>query len=369
MKNFGIYVHIPFCVAKCHYCNFVSKCACEEDICKYVNFLCNEIEEKASIFKNRGVTSIYIGGGTPSFINSKYILKIIETIKNNYNILQGAEITIECNPCSTTKEKLEDYKNAGVNRLSFGVQSLNNKELEIIGRKHTQERAKQAILEAKDVGFENISADLLIGIPQQTNESLLNNIQELANLGVKHISAYMLILEEGTFLYKQVKENMLVCASEDESVNMYNDAYRLLQKLGYERYEISNFSKIGYESKHNVNYWEMGEYVGFGVSAHSFYDGKRIANANTFNAYFKGAQEVELLSNKEIIEETIMLGLRQEKGVCINKLYEQGCDILKEKYEQIDILLKNNLIKIENNHIKVMQDKFGLTSAIILELI
>ena len=369
MENFGIYVHIPFCVAKCHYCNFVSKYACEDEIDGYITFLCKEIEEKASIFKNKLATSIYIGGGTPSFIDSKYIIQIIETIRKNYNVLQSAEITIECNPCSTTKQKLKDYKNAGVNRISFGVQSLCNKELEIIGRKHTPIQAKQAILNAKEVGFENISADLLIGVPAQTNETLLNNIKELAQLGVNHISAYMLILEEGTKLYNQVSKNMLLCATEDESVNMYNNAYSLLKNLGYERYEISNFAKKCYESKHNINYWEMGEYIGFGVSAHSYYNGKRIANANTFESYFKGVQEVEVLTSEEKIEEIIMLGLRQEKGVSIHKLYEQGYDILKEKYEQINMLLENRLIEVEDNFIKVMPDKFGLTSAIILELI
>ena len=369
MENFGIYVHIPFCVAKCNYCNFASKYASNEEIDRYIAFLCKEIKQKSSILKNKLATSIYIGGGTPSFVDSKHIVRIIEIIRNNYNVLQGAEITIECNPCSTTKQKLQDYKNAGINRISFGVQSLNDNELEIIGRKHTAKMAKEAILEAKEVGYENISADLLIGIPEQTNESLLNNIQQLINLGVKHISAYMLILEEGTQLYNQVSKNMLLCASEDESVNMYNNAYSLLKNLGYERYEISNFAKKGYESKHNVNYWELGEYIGFGVSAHSFYNGKRIANSNTFNGYYKGIQDVELLSNEETIEEIIMLGLRQEKGVSISKLYEYGYDILKKRYEQIDILIKNNLIKIENDYIKIMPDKFGLTSAIILELI
>ena len=229
MESLGIYVHIPFFVEKCNYCNFVSKYANEEEIKRYINFLCKEIEEKANSFKNKEVSSIYIGGGTPSYVNSKYIEKIMKIIQNNYKVKIDAEITIECNPCSTTKEKLQDYKKIGINRISFGVQSLNNDELKTIGRKHSSQEAINVILLAKEVGFENISSDLFIGIPEQTKKSLMNNINNLSNIGVTHISAYMLILEEGTTLCAQVNENMIIFDIGNEKAERDYPYYHILE--------------------------------------------------------------------------------------------------------------------------------------------
>lgn len=395
-KNFGIYVHIPFCVAKCSYCSFVSKCASEEEISLYINFLCDEIKHMAIFYENKKISSIYIGGGTPSFIHEKYIEQILITVYNNYNVLKNVEISIECNPCSTTYDKLIAYKRFGINRISFGVQSLNDDELQILGRKHTKKRALEAIKNAKEVGFKNISADVMIGIPNHTEQSLQETMEELTKLNLTHISAYMLIQEEGTPLCTKIQNGEISVASDDACVDMYNMVVEELKKRGYNRYEISNFAKSGYECKHNQNYWEMGEYVGFGLASHSFVNGVRFSNEEDFDLYYKKVDTLkngiikvknsekilkngqfllkfyknyEILSNKEQIEELIMLGLRTKNGISICKLKELGYDILEEKKQAINLLESSKLIKVQDNHIKITDPNFGLCSAIVLELI
>ena len=383
MKNISIYVHIPFCMSKCSYCSFVSKCANEKEIKKYFNMLNVQILAESGLFKNKIITSIYFGGGTPSFVDSKYIAEVLKTINQYYNVSENAEITIECNPCSTTIEKLKNYKKFGINRISFGIQSLSDKCLKIIGRKHNKKMAIQAIKNAKNVGFLNISCDLLIGIPYQTTSILLNNIANLAKLGINHISAYMLMLEEGTKLYEQVVINhSLTIADDDECVNMYNKAYSFLTKLGYKRYEISNFALTGYECKHNINYWDMGEYVGFGLSAHSYYNGIRISRFYNFDDYYNYVREKyilrikpnklpeqELLTNQQKIEECLMLGLRQTKGVNIKILNNLGYNLIEVKKNTIKMLISKNIIDCNDNYLYITSNNFGATNQIILDLL
>lgn len=409
-KNFGIYVHIPFCVSKCEYCSFVSVCAVNNDVQKYINFLCKEIELKSGLYKNRKVTSIYFGGGTPSVIDAEHIKRVINIINEKFNVNKQAEISIECNPCSITKEKLEMYKMAGVNRISFGVQSMNDNLLNILGRKHTSAMAENSIKMAKGVGFTNISADLMIGILNQTKEDLIIGAKKLAHI-VTHISAYMLMLEEGTPLCQKVKKGELKVANDDECVAMYDALVKELKKLGFNRYEISNFAKQNFECKHNVNYWDMGEYVGFGLASHSFIGGARFSNFERFENYYNAIQILEnklqneqnvinllknskkiiknnekmisnnsfLLNNiyltyeqlakQELIEETIMLGLRQQKGVNINVLKKLGYDILNEKKDVLKKLSNQNILEIKNEFIKLNENSFGVCNAVVLELI
>lgn len=396
-NNFGIYVHIPFCVSKCNYCSFVSKNASCQEIQKYIDFLCDEIEIKSKLYKDKVVSSIYFGGGTPSFINDNFIKKIMVVIKSNYVIKNDAEISIECNPCSTTLKKLKTYKEVGINRISFGVQSMNDKLLKIIGRKHSSKMVIDAITTAKEVGFKNISCDLMIGIPNQTKEDLIESFNILQKQDIMHISAYMLMLEEGTKLYDDVKSGKLKVASDDDCVEMYNELEKSLKQYEFNRYEISNFSKKNFECKHNINYWDMGEYLGFGVSAHSFVKSVRFANFNDFDGYYKSinflknninllknneknANNVEFynknayfsyesLSKEQIIEETIMLGLRQEKGVSVKKLNNLGYDILTKKKDILLNLKNNNILNIGDDYIKINSDYFGVCNLVILELL
>ena len=395
--NFGIYVHIPFCVSKCNYCSFVSKNASCQEIQKYIDFLCDEIELNAKLYKDKVVSSIYFGGGTPSYIDDNFIKKIMCVIKLNYNLKIDAEISIECNPCSTTIEKLKTYKEIGINRISFGVQSMNDNLLKIIGRKHTSSMVIDAINMAKNVGFYNISCDLMIGIPNQTKNDLISSFYELNKLDIMHISAYMLMLEEGTKLYNDVNSGKLNVASDDECVEMYDELVKILNRYKFNRYEISNFSKKDFECKHNINYWDMGEYFGFGISAHSFINGVRFSNFSNFDEYYKSIDFIknninllknddisiknahffnqnayfsyECLTKEQIIEETIMLGLRQKKGVSIKKLNNLGYDILTKKKEVLLNLTNNNIINIIDDYIKINKDYFGVCNQVILELI
>ena len=368
--NFGIYVHIPFCISKCNYCSFISfKCELQ-NIQKYIDFLCKEIIENAYLAKDKVVKNIYFGGGTPSCIKDCYINQILTCIKQNYVVDNNAEITIECNPCTIDTEKLKNYLEFGINRISFGVQSLNNNQLKILGRRHTREVAISAIKMAKDAGFKNISADVMIGIPKQTKQDILATAKELVDLGITHISTYMLMLEQGTPLYNMVQNNTLKVADDDECVFMYNCLYEFLKQNGYVRYEISNYALAGLECKNNINYWEMGEYLGFGVSAHSFMAVERFSNGNNLEDYYKRqGKHSEKLTGLEIIEETIMLGLRQAKGISLSNLKTLGYDLLEIKKKEIDELLKNNIITINGDSLSINEEHFGVCSAVILQLI
>ena len=379
----SLYVHIPFCMSKCSYCSFISRCATKDEIEEYFKFLNVQIIAESAIVKDKTVATIYFGGGTPSFVDEKYIVQTMNTLRQYYKIDKDAEITIECNPCSVTVNKLKAYKRVGVNRISFGVQSLNDDSLKIIGRKHNRLMALDAIKTAQKVGFVNISADLLIGIPNQTQNMLIKDIKTLSNLGIKHISAYMLMLEKGTKLYEQVLINhTLNVANDEECVNMYNCAYSLLKQLNFKRYEISNFAISGYESKHNINYWDMGEYLGFGVAAHSYINGYRIEGFNRFDDYYKFVREKyilrmcpsimtksEKLSNEQKIEEYIMLSLRQTKGINLYTLKDLGYDLINEKSDVIKTLKEHQIIDYNKDNLYSTESNFGASNQIILELL
>ncbi len=364
-----IYIHIPFCDSKCFYCNFCSSVYSKNIRKKYFKKLIEEINLNKN--KNINISSIYIGGGTPSSIDEKYIKIIIEELYKSFNILKNAEITIEANPCSISKNKLLIYKNCGINRISFGVQSLNNKCLKIIGRKHTKKQAINAIKLAKKYGFNNINADVLIGIPNQNYLILKNTIKNLIKLKIPHISCYMLINEKGTKLTNLIENKKIKIVSEDKCVIYYNKIFKYLKKHTYCRYEISNFSKIGFECKHNIGYWQLKEYYGFGLSAHSFVDGYRYSNTCNMQEYLNSdiIYNKEKISQLEKVEEIIMLSLRTMYGLDIIALKNLGYDILKDKKKDIEFLLKNNFIIIKDNHIKICEDKFGVTNQIILNLL
>lgn len=297
MKELGIYVHIPFCAKKCLYCDFVSYENKKELIEKYVDALNIEIS-KCELPVNINlseyeVSTIYIGGGTPSFINSKYIGKILENIKNKFKILESVEITIEINPGTVTKEKLQDYKNSEINRLSIGLQSTNDDILKQIGRIHTYEQFLQNYNIARQIGFKNINVDLMLALPNQTIEILDESIDKLVALNPEHISVYSLILEEETPLYNLVQKGKVVLINDELERNMYWNTKKKLEKSGYEHYEISNFAKKGYNSKHNTNCWEQKEYIGFGAAAHSYIQNVRYSNTVDVQEYIKNIESTQ----------------------------------------------------------------------------
>ena len=368
-KNLSIYIHIPFCDSKCYYCAFCSG-KFSEDKDKYFNFLKDEIKERSKFTREYIVNTIYIGGGTPSSVDIKYIQDIVSLLYSCYNISNDCEFTIEINPCSCTKEKLLKYKELKINRISFGVQSLDDNLLKSIGRKHSSKQAISSIKLAKECGFKNISADMLIGLPNQTNEILLQDIDKLIELDVKHLSCYMLMIEDGTKMKNIFDTCSQIFPSEDECVSMYNSVFNHLKKRGYHRYEISNFSLENFESRHNQCYWRLGEYLGFGISAHSYFNGQRIANPSTFLEYYHNIQIIEDISLEESIEEYIMLGLRTEKGIDLDVLKSQfNHDLLIKKADKIDMLLKKGIVNIKDNFLSISDNYFGVSNKIILDLI
>lgn len=331
---------------------------------RYVQSLIKEIEETKY---KRKVSSIFFGGGTPSILPAEDIKEIMLAIKNKFTLTKNAEISIECNPNSITKEKLKIYKNLGFNRISFGVQSLDDDVLKLIGRVHNRSEALQAINLANIAGFTNINADLLLGIKE--NKNISKDIEELKAAGVTHISAYMLILEQGTPLEMLAKQNKVKLLSEDESVAQYEEYLKVLRQNGFYRYEISNFALKGYKCKHNINYWECGEYLGFGVAAHSYINGTRYSNTENILKYIEdfNNKTYEKLTNQEKLEELIMLGLRTKRGVSLKKLEELGYKVLENKNALK--LLSLGIIKLNSTHLYITSKNFGIANQIILRLV
>lgn len=353
-----VYVHIPFCESKCSYCAFASFVNPQEET-KYFDALISEIASRST---GEEVESVYFGGGTPSCVAPKNLERVLEKIKQGFKLSPKAEITIELNPNSTTKQKLDFYKHIGINRLSFGVQNLNDKVLQFLGRRHTKKQALFAIKEAKKCGFENISADLLLGVKGSRPK---HDAATLLRAKVKHISAYMLQIEEGTSLKKLASKGCKKIASEDESAKIYQKLAQFLQKKGLKRYEISNFAFPGYESSHNIAYWTGEKYLGFGLGAHS-YDGKneRSANATNFEDYYAGKVTSERLSQTERDEEIIMLGLRCEYGFDKEKL---SFDI--EKLPSYKNFIKQKILFSCGNIVTLNPDYYAASNAVILQLL
>lgn len=376
MKKFGIYVHIPFCKKKCKYCDFISFSCFEEKEEEYVNCLIKEIENKKC---SNVISTIYIGGGTPSIIDSKNIIKILDAIFSNFNVLDDAEITIEVNPGTVTREKLEDYKNAGINRLSIGLQSAENRILELIGRIHTYEEFLNTYKLSRQIGFENINVDLMLAIPTQTEKELLSSVEKIIDLKPEHISLYSLILEEGTELENLVSKKELELLDENIERKMYWNIKKVLEKNGYNHYEISNFSKKGYESKHNVDCWNQEEYLGFGLTAHSYFDSKRFSNTDDLEKYLENIKNKDFEKNIELHEvqnkpnkmkEFIMIGLRKIDGVKISD-FERKFRINPLFYFRFEIskLTEEALIEVDLDNIKLTKKGLDLANQVFEEFV
>lgn len=323
MKPLEIYIHIPFCVKKCNYCDFLSAPSTEAERQSYVESLCEKIRSYKEIAKAYRVVSVFLGGGTPSILTSEQMRAIFSALYDTFSLGEDAEITTEMNPGTVTEEKLETYKALGINRLSIGLQSVNDEELRLLGRIHTYQEFLDTYHMARKAGFENINIDLISAIPGQTVESWKKTLRTVAELEPEHISAYSLIVEEGTPFYKLYGENSeedtRECGStetetvrqvpklpdEDAERQMYQDTKEILSAYGFHRYEISNYAKEGYECRHNLGYWERTEYLGIGTGASSFMDHKR----------WTEGEEAEILSRQDEMEECMFLGLRKIRGV------------------------------------------------------
>ena len=370
MKELGIYIHIPFCKKKCDYCDFISYSDKINCIKEYVETLKNEIKHELNKIvndkKNYRVTTIYIGGGTPSFIDSKYIVDIINIIKESV-LIDNIEFTIEVNPGTVTKKKLEDYKSVGINRLSIGLQETNNELLKEIGRIHTYEEFLDIYNLARKLGFKNINVDLMIGLPNQSIKNIKDSLEKIINLNPEHISIYSLILEEGTKLYDKYETEKTVLPDEELERNMYWYVKNTLENTGYIHYEISNFAKKGYESKHNVNCWEQKEYIGFGLAAHSYIKGIRYSNdpkgSDPFGSFEKTIHEIQTKENQQ--KEYMLLGLRKIEGISIqkfkNKFGENPIFLFKN---ELNKLVEQDLIVVDGDIIKLTNKGLDLANLV-----
>ena len=322
-KTLGIYIHIPFCIKKCNYCDFCSfPSVSDEDKERYVDALCREIASWSEKVKDRIVDTVYFGGGTPTLLNIAQLEKIINTVRENFCVSENVEITTECNPKTADLEYFKGLKFLGFNRISLGVQSANERELLLLGRIHTFSDAKKAFYDARHAGFDNISVDLMFGIPEQTEESFKDTLDKILELSPEHISAYSLIVEPETPFFANYKK--LVLPDEDSEYNMYTGAVEAMERYGLHRYEISNFAVTGRESRHNLKYWRREEYLGFGISAHSFFDDERHENTSQLDVYINGAYAAasrKILPN-EAVNEYVMVKMRLSEGIDENEFFE-----------------------------------------------
>ena len=373
----GLYIHIPFCVTKCKYCDFNSfKIDLNEKI-KYLNYLGEEMKLYKEEIKNREIDSVFVGGGTPSILNENEINILFEKIKENFNIKSNAEITMECNPGTLTLNKLKVMKKSGVNRLSIGLQAVQNHHLKYIGRIHTFEEFEKNYHDAKQMGFDNINIDLMYALPNQSREDWMESLEKVVKLNPTHISAYSLILEENTELFKMYERDEFNLLDENTDIEMYEYTIDSLKSHGYNQYEISNYAKDNFECKHNVLYWKCEEYVGIGASASGYFNGIRYNNICELDNYEKmileGEKPIEWeekLSIKDEIEESIFLGLRMNEGIQISDFKEKyNFDFEKEYRNEIEKLSKMELIEIDNNLMKLTQKGREISNSVFVEFI
>ena len=369
--SIGIYVHIPFCKKKCNYCDFCSEPAGDEKIKRYVDVLCDEIRR----FKKNGklsVDTLFFGGGTPSLVDSISFEKIMNTLRECFLILPDAEITAEVNPGTVTEEKAITFARCGVNRISIGAQSIHEKELKNLGRIHTYIDFLNTVDLFQRVGIDNLSVDLMYGIPYQTVASFEKTLREIIGLSLKHISCYGLIIEEGTPFFKN--RDFLELPSEDDEYEMYCTAHKLLTEAGYRHYEISNYGKDGYLSRHNLRYWQSKEYIGFGISAHSYFGGKRFYNTTDFDEYFTRdeAKYRKTESRTDGVDpfEYAMLALRLDDGFLLCE-YEDlfGRSFLAGNEEKIREFSNRGLLKLSDGRISLTHKGFYVSNSILTELL
>ena len=370
MKEMELYIHVPFCIKKCAYCDFLSAPAGEEERQRYVETMIKEIQGYRKKYQEYCVTTIFVGGGTPSVLSGEQIKEVFNALRASFVIDAQAEITIEVNPGTVTEEKVEAWMQAGVNRISIGLQSVNDEELQMLGRMHTYKDFLNTYHLLRDKGFNNLNIDLISAIPGQTLESWKKTLSTVAELEPEHISAYSLIVEEGTPFYTIYGEGgadgnleSMVQPLPDEETErfIYEETETILQKYGYDRYEISNYAKPGYACRHNEGYWRRVNYLGVGLGASSLIENQRFRNFSTYDAYMDAIQnqklfheEVESLSVTDEMEEFMFLGLRMMSGISREVFQKKFGKKIETVYEkQIQQLKKDGLIEFVENRIRL----------------
>ena len=373
MKNISLYVHIPFCKQKCFYCDFKSYAGIEELENDYIDALILEIRNKC---KGYLIKTLFIGGGTPSYLSENNLSKLLREL-NKLSFLDDAEKTIECNLGTLSDEKIKIIKENNINRISMGLQTTKNNLLKNIGRIHTIEEFKANYKRVRELGIENINIDIMFGLPNQTLEDYKETLEDIVKLNPEHISAYSLIIEEGTYFYKLYEEDKLNVPNEDDERKMYEITKEILEKNNYKQYEISNYAKEGRECRHNKVYWDLDEYIGVGVSASSFIDEKRIKNIDNIREYIDRinqnldvSESIITNSLKEDMEEFMFLGLRMIEGVSIDKFKEKFSKDINDVYgEIINKNKKLGLLDEKNGRIYLTDKGIAVSNWVMSEFI
>ena len=374
-KFLGIYIHIPFCKQKCYYCDFCSAPAREDTKQKYVLSLIENIRVSSLYFADRVVDSVFFGGGTPTCLSYEQLDNILEAIKEHYRVAKDAEISLECNPATADLNFLQHLRQSGFNRLSIGVQSAHNEELKALGRIHTFEDFQRTYLDSRVAGFENINIDIMYGIPCQTESSFEHTLESIVSFSPEHISAYALKIEPGTVFFKNKEK--LILPDEDSEYNMYKLAVNLLRDAGYRHYEISNYAKNGFESRHNLKYWNCDDYVGLGISAHSCIGRDRYAVISSLKKYItcdfcenSYYTVTEKLTSDEFIEEYIMMRLRLGKGLNESDFKSKfGKDIPQKYIDRINTFVKKGYMVSSENGYHFSDDGMYLSNYFLSEIL
>ena len=376
-KDLGLYIHIPFCVKKCAYCDFLSWSGDKEQRVDYVRALEQEILSYKNFAEDYQVTTLYFGGGTPSVLEGELLERIMEAIRRIFQIEEKAEVTLEMNPGTALKEKLELYKKLGINRLSMGIQSVKNENLKLLGRIHTYEDFLESYCMAREAGFDNLSGDLISSLPGQTLAEWKEELKILMETPLEHVSVYQLIIEEGTEFYKKYGECEELLPDEETSREIYLWTGKYLKSRGFEQYEISNYAREGKQSAHNLRYWERKDYLGLGLGGASMIRNMRMSNTRDWDKYMaycrdpgKIREEVEVLEESGQMEEFMFLGLRKTRGISkkeFRRTFGKDIDLVYEK--TLEKYLKNGMLQESGDRIFLSEEGILLSNQVFADFL
>ena len=373
--NLGLYLHIPYCLHKCGYCDFNSHPENQIESVQYVEALLKELKFYSTTLKSYNVPTVFMGGGTPTILPPSQLKKILDTVRQGFNLTSDCEITIEANPATIKLETLQEIHAAGYNRISIGVQSFDEKELQLLERVHNEEEIHSTVHRARSANFENLSMDLMFALPDQSTEKWQSHLKQATAKNPDHLSTYNLTIEPATAFFKLHEKGKLCLPDEDIQLEMYETTIQVLEDAGYSQYEISNFSKPGMESQHNINYWNNGEYLGVGAGASSYLNGERSKNINLPSIYIRkietkasAVDTCERLEPLQAMGETLMLGLRLLKGVSIDVFENRFQVSFQNVYgKAIESLLNQELITFNQNRIALSRKGLFLADSVILK--
>ena len=370
-KELSIYIHIPFCKRKCNYCDFCSFTDGTEELhSRYVGRICEEIRSASVSAQGYAVKTVYFGGGTPSLLDASLFERVLSALRESFCVDEAAEITLECNPATAREGFFEKLRAIGVNRLSIGLQSADDTELAALGRLHSYADFEHTYFAARSAGFDNISVDLMYGLPDQTLDDFKYSLDKVVSLAPEHISSYLLKIEEGTAFWKRASELRL--PDEDTQLQMYRMMTNYLCEKGYYKYEVSNFAREGFESRHNVGYWTGREYLGFGVAAYSFFKGERFGNSRDIDAFLSGkdiTEERESIGAEDAAFEFVMLGMRMGEGISLSEYERRFSRSFERDFPSAERFEEYGLLRREGDRLSFTDEGFFVSNTVLAEFL